>query len=210
MALDRQFQIREHKRRQDEEAEARLLLAHTGHDRAERLAAWRGWCAKHLLATFRHWPAEEAAQKHAVGLCIAELEVIAKHLHERAWLFDAKRLAQIVTKVTAPIATAQAAGKIDNFFPYFRRSVRAYVGMQAEELQQQARRDGVDGASAIGDVLAGVFGRLRTPSIVEDLADRRQEARQDACKPSARGRPPKFKAAADATLDLFGAGGGGL
>lgn len=204
-SFDGPIQIRDARRRAEAETEARLMMDRVGLDRTERLRAWRAWAAKHLLGAFNHWPADQAARDHAVGLCIGELEVIAKHLHDREWLFNAKRLAQIVEQAVAPIAAAQAAKKIDDFFPYFRSSIRRFVGMNAEQLQQAAKRDGVDGAAAIGDILAGVLGRVKTPSLVEDIAGRRAENRQQPCKAHARrGRPAKFQAAADATGDLFG------
>jgi len=204
MALDRDFQEREQSRARAAAAEERYLAERIGAtDRAERIRAWRSWAARKLETTFNHWPSDIAARQHAIGLCVAELEVIARHLYERAWLFDGAKLAAIATAALAPIAAAQRAGKIEAFFPYFRASVRRHVGLNAEELQHAARTSGSDGASAIGDILANVIGRIRPPSIVEDLATTHAARVQAPCKGSARGRPRKFAAAEAATPGLF-------
>ena len=85
---------------------------------------------------------------------------------------------------------------------------RAYVPMHAEEIQRTARRDGVTASQWATDALGLASGLLSAPkpSPVEVIGESHAARMHEACKPAAkRGRPPKFKAAADATPDLFGA-----
>jgi hypothetical protein len=193
------------------EAEARFLRERAGVDRKERLAAWREWAAKKLLADLAHvMPHEDAARARLIGQCTAELERMVRQLFDRGWLIEGKRLAEVVDTCLAPIAAAHRAGKVQDFWPHFRASVRRYVPINAEELQRTARRDGADAASAISGGLALALGMLtapKAPSITEVIGERHAERVQAACKPGAkRGRPRKFQAATDATDDLFGGG----
>lgn len=191
------------------EAEARFLRERAGVDRKERLAAWREWAAKKLLAELAHsLPAEDAARARLIGQCTAELERMVRQLFDRGWLIEGKRLAEVVDACLAPIAAAHRAGKVADFWPHFRASVRRYVPINAEELQRTARRDGADAGSAFGGGLALALGLLRepqAPSITEVIGERHAERVQEACKPAAkRGRPRKFGVAEQATGDLFG------
>ncbi len=182
-------------------SEARFLSERAGVDRKERLAAWREWAAKKLIADFS-LPEDPAARARLVGQCTAELERLVRALFDRGWLIEGKRLAQVVSDCLAPIAEAQRGGKIADFYPYFRAAVRRYVGAHAEEIQRAARRDGADAASAFHGGLAIALGMLRgpqAPSITEVIAARPQ----GPCKPAARrGRPAKGRAGADSTGDL--------
>ena len=205
MALDRQFQLREKR----VAGEAYYLQQTAGIDRREALRAWREAAAKLLGDTFRHWATDPARRARQIGQCISELETMAEQLHDRGWLLSHDRLVALAAKAIAPVAAAQAAGKIGDFWPYFRAAARRFVPVNAEEIQQAARRDGADTTRTAGDVLAALAGALtaREASPVEAVGERRAESMQEASKPAAkRGRPPKFKAAAEATPDLFGGG----
>lgn len=203
MALDRQLQQRD----AFVAREAHYLKQIGGIDRREALRAWRAEAAKLLGGTFTHWSADEARRSRQIGQCIAELEIMARQLFDRGWLLSQARLVEIAGQAIAPVAAAQAAGKIGDFHPYFRTAVRRFVPLNAEELQRTARRDGSDTAHAAGDVMAALVGALAPRQIgaVEAVGERHAERVHDASKPVARrGRPPKFKAAAEATGDLFG------
>jgi hypothetical protein len=199
MALDRQLQIRD----QATAREAHFLKQSADIDRKAALRSWRA-AAGEVLAKAFTWPADPARRAKLIGQCTGELEVMAQHLFDRGWLLKEDRLIAMVETCIAPIAAAQAAGKITDFWPYFRSAVRRHVPVNADEIQHEARR--VGGAVSAADVFAGLAGLIQRPTITatEAIGERRAEVRQEACKPVARGRPPKFKAAADATLDLFG------
>ncbi|MEY4489711.1 MAG: hypothetical protein RIQ79_2219 [Verrucomicrobiota bacterium] len=205
MALDRDVQERDARRESLAVAEARFLRERAGVDRRERLAAWREWVAKKLIADFI-LPADPAKRDRLIGQCTAELEVLVRQLFDRGWLIEGKRLAQVVGDCLAPIAAAQQAGKIGDFYPYFRSSVRRYVGANAEEIQQATRRDGAEaGAISIGAVMAGLVGRIAGPSIVEVVGDRASYV-QPSEKAIARGRGRPHKVTGSETLPLFDVG----
>lgn len=202
MALDRQLQIR------DSEAarEVYFLSQTAGIDRREALRSWRAEAANLLAQTFTHWSQDLAHRQRQIGQCIAELEIMARQLFERGWLLKQDLLLEMARTAIAPVAAAQAAGKIGDFFPYFRTSIRRYVPVHAEEIQQLARRQGSSLAAA--DVFAGLVGLLKPAQVTatEVIGERHAERVQEACKPAARrGRPAKFQTAAEATGDLFGA-----
>jgi hypothetical protein len=87
-----------------------------------------------------------------------------------------------------PIAKAQKAQKVGDFWPYFRASVKRYVDANAEKIQALARRTGGDegtrtfsealaglGIGGAGAAQAGRPGRARGPSMTELLAERAGE-----------------------------------
>lgn len=199
MALDRQLQIRD----AEVARESHFLRQHAGIERQEALRSWRT-AASRLLSETLTWPADPARRSKLVGQCIGELEAMARQLFDRGWLLQEARLLEVCRTCLAPIAAAQAAGKVGDFWPYFCISVRRFVPLHAEELQRLARRDG--GAVGAADVFAALAGALARPTITatEAIGERHAERAQAACKrPAKRGRPKKFQAAEDATGDLF-------
>ncbi|MBL9187882.1 MAG: hypothetical protein JNK23_10410 [Opitutaceae bacterium] len=138
------------------EAEERWLRERAGIDPAERLASWDAW-VRRVLAEALVWPADAARREKLLAQCAAEMTVLARQLRGRGWLLDGKVLAAHVQACLAPIAKAQRAGKVGDFWPYFRAAVSRYVGANAEEIQQQAKRTGADeGAQSIGALLGGL------------------------------------------------------
>ena len=178
-------------------AEARLLREAGGASRAERLAAWREFAARQLIARFP-MPEDPAARSKLVGQCTAQLEVIAKQLLDRGWLLDGELLARVVIDCLKPIAEQVRAGGVKDFYPYFKAAVARYVPVNAEQIQAAARRGGCDATRAMAEVLAGVIGRIKAPSLVEVIADRPQQP----CKPAARGPGRPRKVTGEGTLEL--------
>lgn len=171
MALDRQLQIRE----AEEAREALFLQQSAGIDRVEAIRRWRRRCRATLLRDLQ-WPADETRRERLVEKCVRELEVIARHLYQRGWLLNEERLGLLVKACLAPIGEAQRSGQIREFWPYFSRSVRAFVGINAEQIQSQARRDGSDVATSMASLVAnlGIPGLIKpaTASLTEILAER--------------------------------------
>lgn len=197
MALDRQLQIRDDAARR----EAHFLRQAGGVERREALRAWRTEAAQLLGSTFTHWAADPARRQRQIGQCIAELEVLARHLFDRGWLLKHETLLSMAREAITPVAAAQAAGKIGDFYPYFRAAIRRYVPVNADEIQHTARREG---AQPAGDLMAALSGLLtaRQASPVEAIGERHAERMHESSKPAARrGRPRKDTGAG--TLDLF-------
>ncbi len=171
MALDRQLQIRE----AEEAREAHFLHASAGIDRAAALRRWRRRCRATLLRDLQ-WPADEVRREREIENCVALLQTIARHLYQRGWLLDEARLGQLVRDFLQPIAAAQAAGKVRELYPYFRSAVARYVPVNADEIQQVAKRAGADAAASVGHVLAALaipgLAKQAAPSITEILVER--------------------------------------
>lgn len=150
------------------------LRERAGVDPAERRASWRRWLRKELEKTLQ-WPSNPTARARLIGQCMAELTVLARQLRGRGWLLDGAALAVHVRACLAPIAQAQRAGGVRDFWPYFRAAVSRYVGAHAEEIQAHARRTGADeGAQSMAAALAA-FGlgaaAPRAASMVELLTE---------------------------------------
>ncbi len=148
---------REERRRLETEGEALWLRERAGVDAAERLESWDRW-VRRTLAESLVWPDDEARRTRLVAQCAEELTVMVRQLRGRGWLLDGKALANHVTALLAPVAKAQRAGKVGDFWPYFRAAVSRYVGANAEEIQQLARRSGADEGApvSIGQLVSGL------------------------------------------------------
>ena len=187
--LDQLLTDREDRAREVREADERWLREGAGIDPAERLLSWDRWLVA-LLARTLQWPAEAGARERLMRQCAAEITVLAKQLRGRGWLLDGRALAGHVQAVLEPIAKAQQAGKVGDFWPYFRASVGRYVGSHAEESAAHARRTGAnEGVQAIGALLGGL-AVLRQASMTELLSDRAGEiaaAKKETLRDPVRG-----------------------
>ena len=172
---------REDRQRDEALADTQWMLERSGIDPAERLEAWRRWLRKTLETTLQ-WPANPAAKERLIGQCAAEITTLARQLRGRGWLLEGKALADHVKALLGPVAAAQKAGKIGDFWPYFRAAVKRYVGANAEEIQAHARRTGADeSAQSMAGALAALgIGKALTrgPSMTEIIADRDAAKRQ--------------------------------
>lgn len=162
-------------------ADARFL-GECGVDPVERLQRWDAWLRRVLRESLR-WPEDGVRADRLVGQCAAEVTGMVQALRGRGWLLDGEALAGHVRACLAPIAEAQATGKVGDFWPYFRASVGRYVGANAEEIQAQARSGGTDeGTMSVGAVMAAMgIGRGRTAkgeSLTELISRRATEVRE--------------------------------
>lgn len=161
-------------------ADDQWLRATADIDPEERRAAWRRWLWRHLEKELQ-WPADKATRDRLIGQCCQELTTLVRQLHGRGWLLDGAALAEHVRACLAPLATAQKKGAVGDFYPYFRATVRRYVGAHAETIQAQARRTGADeGAQTMAGALAALgigTAKPRAKSLTEVIAERETEAR---------------------------------
>lgn len=174
--LGRVLDQRETRDRDADEADDRWLTERAGINPDERRAAWRRWLRKELERTLQ-WPKNEAARDRLIGQCMAEITILARQLRGRGWLLEGTALAVHVWALLAPIAKAQKAGKIKDFWPYFGEAVTRYVGANAEEIQAHARRTRADESTQSMAGALAVFGLLKThagraPSLTELVAAR--------------------------------------
>jgi hypothetical protein len=170
------------RRTEQDRADDLWLRERAGIDPEERRASWRRWLRK-TLETSLQWPEDTVAKERLIGQCAAELTVLARQLRGRGWLLDGAALAEHVRALLEPIAKAQRAGKVRDFWPYFGEAVSRYVGAHAEEIQAHARRTGADEAA---QTMAGALAALglhkaasKAPSMVEIITDRDTCARRE-------------------------------
>lgn len=176
------IETRESRRQESEQADDQWLATTAGINPEERREAWRRWLRRELEKALQ-WPKNEAARDRLIGQCAGEITVLARQLRGRGWLLEGTALAVHVRALLAPIAKAQKAGKIKDFWPYFGEAVSRYVGANAEEIQQHARRTGAEeGAQTMAGALAafGLAGAQKTgPSLTELVADRDAQIRKE-------------------------------
>lgn len=173
------LEAREERETAESIADDRWLLERNGVDPDERRVAWRRWLRRKLLVTL-HWPQSEPARDKLIGQCMAEITTLVCQLRGRGWLLDAKALAEHVNDLLEPIAKAQKAGSVREFWPFFRHVVRTYVGSHAEEIQAHARRTGSDeGSLSMASALSALgIGRAiaKAPSMTEIVAEPKAKA----------------------------------
>lgn len=193
---------REERQRDEVEADQRWMRERGGIEPAERLAKWDAWLIATLSKTLV-WPTDATKRARLLGQCAAEITVMVRQLRGRGWLLDGDSLAEHVRACIEPIGAYQRAGKVGDFWPYFRSTVRRYVGAQAEDLQALARRTGADESTqAMGALLGGLglgTSKARGASLTElitarageiheakTLREQQAAARraQKACKPT--------------------------
>lgn len=164
--------LEEREKRQEREADDSNLAAAwalASADPAERLIAFDRWVKRELEKRLV-WPDDAETKEKRIHQCRVELEHMLTQLFSRGWLLDGQRLANHVITVLDAVGAAQRAGRVNDFWPYFKASVGRYVGANAEELQAESKR--------AGNVMAGILGALgvqRQGSIVELVAQRRSE-----------------------------------
>ncbi len=167
---------REGRRGQEDDADDLWLKERAGIDPEARRESWRRWLRRELEKTLQ-WPRNEAARARLIAQCGSELTVLARQLRGRGWLLEGAALAEHVRALLAPIAKAQQAGKVKDFWPYFGEAVSRYVGAHAEEIQAHARRTGRDeGAHTMAGALAA-FGLVKAkpamaPTLTEIIVQR--------------------------------------
>lgn len=178
------------------------LLVWLNHGNAPevRLLKFDAWVGRQL-ATRLDWAWAGAGKAKRIEQCRVYLERLVLEMWRRGWMLDGKRLAAHIEKVLDAVGAYQRAGKVVEFWPYFRACVDRYVGANAEELRAEAIRVG----SHVGDLLSalGVRGTGSGPSLPELVAQRadevtkakdatlrdkmaRQRARDAACKADAQ------------------------
>lgn len=130
--------------------------------------------------------------------CRIQIDGMVIDLWRRGWMLDGRRLAARIEAMLDAIGKAQRAGQVRDFWPYFKASVARYVGLNAEEIREEAMSAG----AAVGDVFAALTRHAaKAPSIPELVAQRSDETLRERL---ARQRAQDArKAAESAQLGLF-------
>lgn len=193
MSIAGHLQEREEQSRQIGHQTARDFLAREWLNQAAapevRLAKFDRW----LIDELDHrldWTWAGAAKVQRQQQCRIQIDGMVLALWRRGWMLDGKRLAARITEMLDAIGKAQRAEQVRDFWPYFKTSVSRYVGLNAEEIREEAMSAG----AAVGDVFRqltkGLPAGLSIPELVAQRADetiraklarhRAQEARKQA------------------------------
>ncbi len=137
-----------------------------------RLLKFDAWLARELAVRL-DWAWAGEAKARRIEQCRVYMERLVLEMWRRGWMLDGKRLAKHLQTVLDNIGNYQRAGKVAEFWPYFRACVDRYVGGNAEEIRAEAMRAGAH----VGQVLAalGVHRPASGPSLPELVAQRADE-----------------------------------
>lgn len=137
-----------------------------------RLLKFDAWVGRQLEKRL-DWTWAGAAKAKRIEQCRVYLERLVLDMWRRGWMLDGKRLAAHIETVLDSIGTYQKAGKVQEFWPYFRACVDRYVGANAEEIRTEAMMAG----SYIGHMLhlLGDGKPQQGPSLPELVAQRAEE-----------------------------------
>ena len=162
-------------------------------DPAVRLVKFDSWLRRELAARL-DWTWAGAAKDKRIEQCRVQLDGLVVALWRRGWAFDGKRLAGRIQELLDAVGKAQREGKVRDFWPYFKASADRYVGLNAEELREEAKHAG----AAVADVFQQLLRRSEAsgPSMTELVAQRSQETLREKANRLAR---EKTRGKADAT-----------
>ena len=113
------------------------------------------------------WAGQDKPRR--IEQCRLQLETLVLGLWRRGWLLDGPRLGAHIVAALADISGAQKAGRVKDFWPFFKAVSERYVGVNSEEIQAEAM--------SAGAAVADVFTQLqkKTQSLPELMAQRRDE-----------------------------------
>jgi hypothetical protein len=160
----------------------------------DRLLKFDRWLAAELAERLL-WPADKKQAARLVQQCRIELERLVIALWRRGWMLDGLRLAKHIRAALDDVGAAQRAGRVLDFWPFFRRVIESYVGVNAEELKAEAMSVGAH----VGMILAGI--KRQAPALPELIAQRREETLRE--KLTRRRKAEAAQAAGKAQLPLF-------
>lgn len=142
-----------------------------GRDPAQRLLAFDSWIRAELRTRFPELPQRQ------IEAARVELENLVLELWKRGWMLDGRKLAKHIQAALDDVAKAKQAGRVKEFWPFFKSVVNRYVGLNAEEIQVEAKSAG----ALMSQVLSiARIGKpiLTTQTTAELLAQRKAEIQQ--------------------------------
>lgn len=139
-----------------------------------RLQAFDRWVRRELAERL-DWAWAGSQREKRLEQCRLYLERIVLDLWRRGWLLDGRALAQRLRGVLEVVGAQQRAGKVRAFWPYFRATVDRYVGVNSEEIQEEARRVGAHVGQLLSDLLKKSSARASGDTLPELLARRAGE-----------------------------------
>jgi hypothetical protein len=86
------------------------------------------------------WAGEQKVKR--IEQCRVQIEGLVLDLWRRGWMLDGKKLAGVITAALDDVAKAQKAGRVQDFWAFFKAIINRHVGVNSEEIQLQARSAG--------------------------------------------------------------------
>lgn len=172
--IDRDDRLAKARSLEERDSAARAWMAN-GVTPAARLLRFDGWVRLELAARIDWtWAGELKARR--IEQCRIELENLMVAFQQRGWLLDGRRLARHITDALDDVAAAQRAGRVRDFWPFFKAAIDRYAGLNAEEIQAEAMSAGAH----VGQVFQQLQRQIaRAPALPELIAQRRQETLQE-------------------------------
>lgn len=160
----------------------------------QRLLKFDVWMRRKLEARI-DWTWAGADKPKRVEQCRIEFENLVLGFWQRGWLLDGAKLAAHIELVLADISAAQKADRVQHFWPFFKSVLAKYVGLNSEEIREEAMSAGV----AVSDVFSLL--EKKATSLPELMAQRRDETLRD--RQTKQRRADARKAADKAQAQLF-------
>lgn len=159
----------------------------------QRLIKFDGWVRRELEVSIDwQWAGEHKAKR--VEQCRMELENLVLGLWRRGWLLDGHKMAAHIKLALADISAAQKAGRVHDFWPFFKSVVARYVGINSEEIREEAMSAGV----AVADVFSLL--QKKATSLPDLIAQRREETLREKQTKARRTEARKLAEKAQAQL----------
>lgn len=165
-----------------------------------RLLKFDAW-VRGQLATRLDWTWAGVGKEKRIEQCRVYLERLVLEMWRRGWMLDGKRLAAHLESVLDAVGAYQRAGKVKEFWPYFRACIDRYVGGNAEEIQVEARSVGAQMGQLISALGIGRTGDGSSlPELVAQRAVEVSKAKAETLRAKlARQREREAASKADAT-----------
>lgn len=136
-----------------------------------RLARFDAWLRLELAARL-DWTWAGAHQEKRLEQCRIQIDGMVLDLWRRGWMLDGERLAGRIREMLDAIGKAQKGSQVRDFWPYFKAAVGRYVGLNAEEIREDAMHAG----QAVADVFNQLLKRApEGPALPELVAQRADE-----------------------------------
>jgi hypothetical protein len=170
---------------------------------AQRLLKFDAW-VKGELEKRLDWTWAGVQKVRRIEQCRVQLEGLVIELWRRGWMLDGKKLSGVITAALDDVAKAQKAGRVQDFWAFFKAITGRHVGVNSEEIQMQARSAGVLLSQTL-NALGVKPAKPAEKSLPELVAQRREEVVQvkSLREQQAEERKRRKAARADDNLTLF-------
>lgn len=150
------------------------------------------------------WAWAGAQKTKRIEQCRVQIEGLVIDLWRRGWMLDGKALSDVIKAALDDVAKAQKAGRVQDFWAFFKAITGRHVGVNSEEIQMKARSAG----ATLSQTLNALGVKPTAPAIralPELIAQRREEVvkAKSLREQQAEERRRRKAARDDGNLSLF-------